>query len=154
MIRLRGVELADLDALFAIDQECFRPGIAYGRAELRYYLSLPRSLSVVAEDDVERTIVGFAIAETHLEKGLPVGHVITIDVRPSHRRQGLGRTLMDAMLSDLRAAGAAVVRLEVAADNSEAKSFYQRLGFGQTGRIPGYYLGKLDALVMQKRLRD
>lgn len=152
MIRLRGVEIADLDALFALDRECFRPGIAYSRVELRYYLCHPRSVSILAEDDATQTITGFAIAETYLEKGSPVGHIITIDVRSSNRRQGLGRMLMDAILAQLSAAGTAVVRLEVAADNAAAQAFYQRLGFGQTGRIRGYYMGTLDAFVMEKQL--
>ena len=33
-------------------------------------------------------------------------------------------------------------------DNEAALSFYKLLGFKETGRIPGYYMGKLDALVM------
>ena len=154
MIRLRGVEIADLDALFAIDRECFRPGIAYSRVELRYYLSHPGALSMLAEDKASGVIVGFVIAETHLKKGLPVGHVITIDVRSSSQRQGIGRTLMDAMLALLREADVTTIRLEVAADNEVAQAFYRKFGFRQTGRIPGYYMGKLDALLMEKQLCD
>ena len=152
MIRLRSVEIADLDALFALDRECFQPGIAYSRADLRYYLGHPRSVSVLAEDDATGTIVGFAIAETYLEKGKPVGHVITIDVRSSSRRHGIGRLLMDSILEQLRAAAATAVRLEVAVDNAGALNFYRRIGFTQTGRIRGYYLGRLDAIAMEMRL--
>jgi [ribosomal protein S18]-alanine N-acetyltransferase len=154
VIRLRGIEIADLDALFAIDRECFRPGIAYSRADLRYYLGHPRSVSILAEEDATKAIVGFAIAETFLEKGKPVGHVITIDVPSSSRRQGIGRLLMESILKQLSAAGAIRVRLEVAADNGAAQTFYQQHGFCQTGRIRGYYMGTLDALVMEKRLDD
>ena len=144
--------MADLDALFAIDQECFRPGIAYSRVELRYYLSRPRAVSILAEDDPDGAIVGFAIAETYLQKGLPVGHIITIDVRSSSRGRGIGRLLMDAIQAQLREAGATHIKLEVAADNDAAQAFYQRFGFAQTGRIPGYYMGKFDAFLMEKRL--
>ena len=152
MIRLRGVEIADLDALFALDQECFARGIAYSRAELRYYLSRPRSFSVIAEDDANEDISGFAIAETYLEKGLPVGHIITIDVRASVRRQGIGRLLMDAVLAHLSVAATSEVRLEVAVENTLAQAFYRQFGFSTKGRIRGYYLGKLDALVMEKKM--
>lgn len=152
MILLRGVETTDLEALFAIDGECFRPGIAYSRPELRYYLGHPRSLSVVAVDDMADAIVGFAIAESYLQKGLPIGHVITIDVRPWSRRQGIGRMLMDAILARLSDTGITLVTLEVAADNTAGQAFYQHFGFSKTGRIPGYYKGKLDALIMEKKL--
>ena len=152
MIHLRGVERSDLDALFALDQQCFRPGIAYSRADLRYYLAHPRSLSIIAEDDSTKAILGFIIAESYLEHGRPIGHIITIDVAPSERRKGLGGRLMNAMLDRLTGVGAAILRLEVAVDNIDAQAFYRRLGFSQTGRIRGFYLGRLDALVMEKSL--
>jgi [ribosomal protein S18]-alanine N-acetyltransferase len=152
VIRLRGVKRTDLDALFAIDRECFRPGIAYTRAHLRYYLCHPHSISILAEDDETKAIVGFAIAESYLEEGSPIGHIITIDILPQNRRQGIGRLLIDAILAQLSAVGASIARLEVAADNAVARAFYRELGFKRTGRIPGYYMGRLDALVMEKSL--
>jgi len=108
-------------------------------------------ISVLAEDNATGTIAGFGIAETYLKRGMPIGHVITIDVRTPIRRQGIGSMLMDAILKRLRQAGAKAVRLEVAVDNNAAQSFYEQFGFSRTGRIPGYYMGKLDALVMEKR---
>ena len=120
--------------------------------ELRFYLNHPRAVSMVAEDDATGEIAGFVIAETQLQKGSPVGHIVTIDVRSSSRRRGIGRLLMEGVLSHLGEAGTAVVRLEVAADNDAAQAFYREFGFTQTGRIRGYYMGRLDALVMEKRL--
>jgi [ribosomal protein S18]-alanine N-acetyltransferase len=145
------VEPGDLDALFALDHECFRPGIAYSRADLRYYLSHPRAFSILAEDTV-KSILGFVIVESYLEEGKRIGHVITIDVAPAARRRGLGRMLMEAMLDRLRDAGSVTIRLEVAIDNVDAQAFYQKLGFVRTGRIRAFYLGRLDALVMEKPL--
>ena len=152
MIRLRKAEISDLSILSTIDQECFPRGIAYSRAELRYYLSHSRTFSFVTESDEAGGISGFAIAETYLQKGLPIGHIITIDVRVSFRRQGIGGLLMDAVLSQLVAAGAREVRLEVSVENTVAQAFYRRSGFIQKGRIRGYYLGRLDALVMEKKI--
>jgi [ribosomal protein S18]-alanine N-acetyltransferase len=151
VIHLRGIEKTDLDALAALDRECFRPGIAYSRADLRYYLCHPRSFSVAAEDELG-IILGFVIAESYLEEGRGIGHVITVDVAPASRRHGLGRMLMEAVFDHLRASEAAMVRLEVAIDNAAAQAFYQRLGFVRTGRIPGFYPGGLDALIMEKSL--
>ena len=39
-----------------------------------------------------------------------------------------------------------------AVDNTAAQEFYVRHGFARTGRIPGYYLGRIDALAMEKQL--
>jgi len=142
----------DLDALFALDHQCFRPGIAYSRADLRYYLSHPRSISILAEDNATRSIPAFVIAESYLEGGRRIGHIITIDVAPAARRTGLGRILMEALINRLCAIDTTTVRLEVAVDNLDAQAFYLKLGFSKTGRIRGFYMGKLDALTMEKNL--
>jgi ribosomal-protein-alanine N-acetyltransferase len=151
VVHLRGAKCADLDALYVLDQKCFPPGIAYSRADLRYYLSHPRSFSVVAEDAAQ-SILGFAIAESYLEEGRRIGHIITIDVMPVARRNGLGRMLMDELFDRLRVIETAKVRLEVAIDNADAQAFYRRLGFVRTGRIRAFYQENLDALAMEKRL--
>jgi ribosomal protein S18 acetylase RimI-like enzyme len=44
------------------------------------------------------------------------------------------------------------ITLEVAVDNHGAQTFYERMGYEQTGRIPGYYADNTDALVMRKPL--
>jgi [ribosomal protein S18]-alanine N-acetyltransferase len=145
-VRIRPAAREDLDALYALDQKCFRPGIAYSKAELEYFLFHPRSISVVAESDA--SIAGFAIVELVPERGRRVGHIITIDVSPAERRKGVGRELMDAVLEFCRKTGASQLRLEVAVDNDGALAFYRQLGFAETGRIRGFYMGKLDALQM------
>lgn len=146
-IRIRPAAREDLDALFALDQRCFRPGIAYSKTELRYFLFHVRSVSVVAEDD--EAIAGFAIVEFQLEQGRRIGHIVTIDVAPEQRRRGVGRLLMDALLSTCRETKAESIRLEVAVDNEPALAFYKTFGFVETGRIRAFYMSKLDALTMQ-----
>lgn len=140
-----------MEALFALDHKCFPPRIAYSRADLRYFLSRPLSITVAAEDEA-RALVGFAIAESYLEGGKRVGHIVTIDVEPAVRRQGVGQALMTAMLDGLRKLEAVLVRLEVAVDNGAAQAFYRHHGFRETGRIAGFYMGTLDALTMEKTL--
>jgi ribosomal-protein-alanine N-acetyltransferase len=136
-----------VETLFALDQACFRPGIAYSKAELKYFLFHPAAVSLVAED--EGRIAGFAIGESLSDGMRRSGHIVTIDVDSSQRRRGVGRLLMDALLESFRNAGVDIVRLEVAVDNEAAQVFYRMLGFVETGRIRGFYMGKLDALSME-----
>lgn len=150
MVTIRLAERGDLDSLYALDQVCFRPGIAYSKAELRYFLFHPEGISLVAAD--AGNIAGFAAAEMRMHRGEPVGHIVTIDVDPAWRRQGVGRLLMDAVTQRCCAAGVSRLRLEVAVDDDGAIAFYKGEGFTQTGRIRGYYMGKLDALVMERDL--
>lgn len=137
--------------MHALDQACFPPGIAWSKAELLYFLKHSNNFAVVAESG-EPELPGFAIAGTHRRRGSIVGRLITIDVRAHARRHGLGHALMEAVEERLRSARASAIVLEVAVDNAPARAFYERHGFARTGRIPGYYLGKIDALAMEKPL--
>lgn len=145
-IHLRLATREDMEELFALDQACFRPGIAYSRSELEYFVFHPRSKSLVVEDD--SGIAGLAVIEFLMEKGRRTGHIVTIDVSLKRRRQGVGRLLMTALLDMCREAEAVFLRLEVAVDNHSALAFYKLFGFAETGRIRGFYLGHLDALQM------
>jgi [ribosomal protein S18]-alanine N-acetyltransferase len=149
---IRPAEREDMEALFALDRVCFRPGIAYSKAELKYFLFHRAGVSLVAAD--ASGIAGFAIAEMRMEHGEPIGHIVTIDVDPVRRRQGAGRLLMHVLMERCREAGAARIRLEVAVDNDGAIAFYKELGFAEAGRIRGYYMGRLDALVMERGVAE
>jgi [ribosomal protein S18]-alanine N-acetyltransferase len=141
----------DFPTLYALDHACFAPGIAWSKAELHYFLRYPGNVGVVAENE-SRRIVGFAIAGRQRRGGALLGRLITIDVDPALRRQGIGHILLEEMEKQLRGAGASAMILEVAVDNAGAQAFYERHGFHRIGRIPGYYLGRIDALAMEKPL--
>lgn len=148
---LRAVTPDDFPNLYALDQACFAPGIAWSKAELQYFLKYPGNIGVLVEEDSGR-LAGFAIAGKQRRQGAVIGRLITIDVDAAQRRRGVGHLLLEETERRLRAAGATAVLLEVAVDNAAAQSFYERHGFVRTGRIPGYYLGRIDALVMEKQL--
>jgi len=144
----------DFDTLWAIDQYCFGPDIAYSKDELRFYLRRPGSFTLVAEstdhvsDAPRSTILAFLVAES--SRGM--GHVITIDVRAEARRHHVGSALLDAAEGRLRAAKCHAVRLETAVDNSSALSFYKRHRYDVIKIIPHYYSNGLDALLLEKNL--
>lgn len=150
-LRLRAAVHDDYPTLFKLDQACFAPGIAWSKTELEYFLKYPGNLSIVAENEAGR-IVGFAIAGRQRRQGALLGRLITIDVDQALRRRGVGHRLLEEIEAQLRGIGATAVLLEVAVDNTVAQEFYVQHGFARTGRIPGYYLGRIDALAMEKHL--
>ena len=78
--------------------------------------------------------------------------ILTLAVRPSARRGGQGAGLVGEGVLAAAARGAARVFLEVADDNAAARALYQRAGFREAGRRPGYYAaadgGRRDALLL------
>ncbi len=150
-MNIREARAEDFAELYALDQACFAPGISWSKAELGFFLKYPKNFALVAEAEPGR-IAGFAIAGTLRRSGVLLGRLITIDVRPEMRRRRAGGDLLRAAEERLRAAGATALLLEVAVDNESAQAFYRQHGFAQTGRIRGYYLGRTDALTMEKPL--
>ncbi len=151
--RIREYHQTDFEELWQLDQQCFPPGIAYSRFELMRYIRQQSSFTLIAEEEAaERAICGFAVAERRPVRSRPAGHVITIDVREQFRRSGVGNLLMDGLESRLHQTGCEVVYLETAVNNSSAICFYKRRGYTVLSTVPRYYDGKLDALLMGKKL--
>lgn len=151
MIQLRSFEARDLPALHQLDQVCFSRGIAYSKAELHHFLTHPSCSCWVAEQPNNR-LVGFVIVERASLRGLAAGHIVTLDVDPVARRQGLGTLLMQTAEEQMKHEGAAWMTLEVAENNTAARRFYRNLGFDTREKIAKYYSGTIDAEVMEKAI--
>jgi ribosomal-protein-alanine N-acetyltransferase len=95
-------------------------------------------------------ITGSAIMEFGEERA----HLVLLAVRPTHRRAGIGRRLVDWLLESARAAGIASVHLELRAGNEAARGFYRAMRFDETIVVPGYYRGREAALRMIRVLRS
>lgn len=136
---------ADADRLRELDQRCFAPGIAYTRAEMA---ALLRAGERGFHRGIERQgqLAAFILTLPRRQRG----HVITVDVAPEWRREGLGLALMTAAEAHYRAEGARGMRLEVAVNNQPALRFYSRQGYRIQRTLPGYYSDDLDGLELLK----
>ena len=78
-------------------------------------------------------------------------HITTVAVSPNHRRQGIGKRIMEDLLHKAEEAGMICSTLEVRASNEAAIKMYESLGYVATAHRRGYYPdNKEDALVMWK----
>jgi [ribosomal protein S18]-alanine N-acetyltransferase len=167
---LRKLRPGDFEVLWAIDQKCFPPGISYSRQELSAYIRRWSAFTVVAEqaspkesifhdDSVQnrslnisasdKNIVGFIVAEVSRRNE---GHIITIDVLPDFRQQGIGSRLLAAAEDKLREANCATVILEAAVDNKAALAFYDRHEYFAFKTLSHYYPNGVNAYVLRKDL--
>ncbi len=79
-------------------------------------------------------------------------HITAVAVHPDHRRQGLARCVLHALLATAHTAGAEMATLEVSNANGPARGLYASLGFAEVAVRRGYYRNGDDALIQFKKL--
>jgi ribosomal-protein-alanine N-acetyltransferase len=76
-------------------------------------------------------------------------HIVTVAVRQSHRRMGIGERLLITAIEQAMEFGQEVVTLEVRASNDAARRLYEKYGFNNVGRRVRYYTdNNEDAIIM------
>ena len=74
------------------------------------------------------------------------------DVAETHRRKGVGSTLLREMEEHFAFHEIHSVLLETAVDNESGIAFWQHHGYRSEAVVKRYYLGRIDAYEMRKRL--
>lgn len=89
-------------------------------------------------------VIGYLVAWFILDEV----HLGNLAVHPEHRRQGVGRLLVQHLIERAERRGASFISLEVRAGNRAAMSLYARHHFRPEGVRKGYYAGREDAVIM------
>jgi [ribosomal protein S18]-alanine N-acetyltransferase len=145
-VDLREYRVGDLEAMYALDVACFEPAFRFSRRAMRRFAEARGAVTVLGEADGE--LAGFVIAQMEEQ----VGYVVTLDVAPAWRRQGVAGELMIDVEARALAAGGVGMELHVFVGNIGAVRFYEGIGYGRLGTAEGFYGQGLDALVYGKRL--
>jgi ribosomal-protein-alanine N-acetyltransferase len=149
MLPFRPYKPADLDAMVALDELCFELPFRFSRGAMRRFAERKEAQTYLAHAGT--ALAGFCIL--HIERGeVNVGYIVTIDIAPECRRQGIGLALMEAAIRDATAAGCAALLLHVFSGNMGAATFYRLVGFTMTSRVEDFYGEGIDALTMQMDL--
>lgn len=80
-------------------------------------------------------IVGFAIGGTEDDGDKPYGVIYDVSVKVSMRGQGVGRLLMDRVLTFIKSSGVTNCYLESGLNNHSAHHFFERYGFEAVSKI-------------------
>lgn len=79
------------------------------------------------------------------------GYMGNLAVLSQYRRNGVGRALMNELISECSKLDLAFVTLEVRVSNTPAVNLYKSMGFDEVGRRKNYYKEPLeDALLLTK----
>jgi ribosomal-protein-alanine N-acetyltransferase len=126
--------ILDFDALAAIHAEAFADAgpRAWSAAEIA---ALAAAQGADLETDPAEPPAGFALWRVVADEA----ELLTIAVRPSARRRGVGTALLAEAMARSRAAGATRMLLEAGVSNAAALTLYHRAGFAVVGRRAGYH---------------
>jgi ribosomal-protein-alanine N-acetyltransferase len=93
-------------------------------------------------------LVGYVIAKITY----PETHILNLTVKKSFRKKGIGRSLIELIISEARLRNSENIILEVRVDNIQAQSLYKKLNFEIIGTRKDYYEsvnGREDAYVLK-----
>ena len=144
-LQLRPMTMNDLPAVAALEAVTYEGSAHNAWSEKLFYeeLSQPGRSWWVAHD--QGTIVGFAggyLAGADFE-------VEEVVCDAQRRREGIASRLVSRVAYDAQMLGASTCSLEVDEKNAPARGLYDRLGFAEEGRRPGYYGAGHDALILR-----
>lgn len=110
------------------------PGVPFPleSSALPAQIDMPGAINVALDDEQGLAAFGQALLRSPGR-----AHLARVIVRPDARRRGVGRGLVDALLSRVEEAGLSEVTLNVYRDNVAATALYSDLGFSRAERPPG-----------------
>ena len=115
---------ADARQIAEMSRDLIEQGLSWSwtPARVQHFISGCDASVVVARR--ESRITAFAI----MHFGEDVAHLNLLAVAPEHRRQGLGRQLMEWLMATALEAGVFRINLELRTHNDQARDFYLSLG--------------------------
>jgi [ribosomal protein S18]-alanine N-acetyltransferase len=151
MILVPSVRLAtppDARPIAEMSRECIEHGLGWSWTGERVLKAIREPSTNVAVLHEENRILGFGIMQYGDERA----HLSLLAVLVSHRKRGLATLLLSWLERSALVAGIERIQLEARSDNAVALAFYATRGYRQTGTVPGYYQGTLDAVRFEKQL--
>ena len=128
-----------LDILYEIERTCFKEE-AFTKQQISILLADYNSICLIAKEDNQA--VGFVIGTIGFERNSLTGHILTIDILPTHQRKNIGTRLLREIESLFKQKSVVACRLEVREDNIAAIILYEKLGYKKMGKLDNYYGSK------------
>jgi ribosomal-protein-alanine acetyltransferase len=148
-VAIQEASIKHLDKLYEIEIECFQEE-AFSKEQIAHLLTDYDSVNFVAELNGE--IVGFIVGRAYTDRKPAVGHILTIDVSPEHRRKGIGLKLLREVERVFRNERVEVCYLEARQDNVAALNLYKKHGYKKVGKLKNYYYRNVHGVRLKKSL--
>lgn len=144
---IRKADVNDIKGLAAIEKECFVT--PWTEESLRHDI-VENKLATYIVADLEGELIGYIGLWSIFDEG----HINNVAVLPKYRRMHVGTVLMNTLIDATEAAGLKSHTLEVRASNTAAQGLYEKFGFKESGRRPGYYEDNGEDAIIMWRIGD
>jgi ribosomal-protein-alanine N-acetyltransferase len=145
-LRIRTLELADLDAIETIERRAYTT--PWSRSMFASELAKPTSICLGAFEGEE--LLGYVINSRYVD----AWHVMNVAVDPDRQGRGVATALLRHLFELTADDERRGYTLEVRVSNDGAIRLYERLGFEARGIRRGYYTdNREDALIMWRDAR-
>ncbi len=139
-------EESDLRQVVSIENLSFNKDDAYSREDFKRWMGYNPDFCMAAE--IDGRIVGDMICRI-LRYKLDLA---SCAIHPDYRRYGIGSLLLKEMETLARKFGVRKIELQVRKTNSNGLAFWQKMGFEESGILPGFYPDGEDGLQMSKKI--
>ena len=138
----------ELREMLELERVCFPPPTNYDFRTLRMFVSLNGAglLRIRKSVNGEQVLAAFHLFDC------VAAELITLDVHPDFRRQGLGRQLLVESLGKLREFGHTHATCQIAVDNVASLELHKHFGFEPVTLLKGYYGRGRDAYLREAAL--
>ncbi|HEK1690147.1 TPA: GNAT family N-acetyltransferase/peptidase C39 family protein [Pseudomonas putida] len=143
----RFASVADIDALVALEQDCFTLDRLSPR---NFSWMVRRANACLIVGEQQGHLAGYALLLFH--RGTSLARLYSIAVSPAWHGHGLGQRLLEQAQASALERNCAWLRLEVRTDNASAISLYESNGYHRFAMVDDYYEDHSQALRFEKRI--
>ena len=129
------MDIKDLNKIYELELESY--DFPWTKEILRDCILYKYDSFVVVLND---NLVGYIISKITY----PETHILNLTVKKNFRKKGIGKALIELIISDARLKNSENIILEVRANNTDAQSLYKKLNFEIIGTRKDYYESKND----------
>ncbi len=144
MTEIRTAKSEDIEKIAELEKACFTDPWSKKDFEGAFSSSVTEGLVAFQDGD----LVGYGLIAIVFEDA----DVANIAVSPLHRKKGLGKQLLEGLLTTAKARGVKRVFLEVRVSNAPAILLYKGFGFQTVNVRKKYYPDGEDAYLMALEL--
>lgn len=147
MITIRRFEAGDCEEISRMEERS--SGSLYGAyVFIRQMQAIAGDTFFIAtaDDDIAGYTIGSIVGSSP-----DTGWILRLQVAEHNKRNGIGRRLMDQLLTTFEEMGVAQVLLSVSPENHAALPLYRSLGFIDDSFEPDYFGPGIDRLILCKK---